>query len=1157
MTDTAGELHSHGFDPIGPLPTGTTVLEASAGTGKTYAIEALAVRYVAEGVTSLDRLLVVTFGRNATAELRERVRARFVVVHRGLHSAAPDMVAPGQMTDPLIGHLGGADRDLHRERLGAGLSTFDASTIETTHGFCNQMLRGLGLGADADLTPELTDDSDDLLQEVLTDLYLSEYGRRDSPSPSVALAKVLAPARAALAHPDAAVIATQQDPAALERVRLALAARVGVGERKRERQLRDYDDMLTSLRDALVAPDSGEAACARLRDRYRVVLVDEFQDTDPVQWQILRTAFHGHSTMILVGDPKQAIYAFRGGDVATYRSATREADTTYGLDVNRRSDAAVVAGVQHILGGAQLGEGITVAPVRAAQQTARLVGAPVAAAVRIRAIARPRSDMTTMPAVATLRAQVAVDVATDLVSLLAGTATYTDGATSRPITAADVAVLVRTNEQGSLVRNALVTAGVPVTLSGAASVFASEAAADWWVLLQAIAAPHRSRRVARAALTVFVGWSAQRLAISAHDQLDRLTDTVRQWGRVLEASGVAALLEAATTATDLPARVLGVDGGERVLTDIRHVAQALHAASTEGHRGVAALTTWLGSRITEATADRSEDRSQRLDSDAHAVPVLTIHRSKGSQYPVVYAPYLWDRYVPATPDIVRWHDDAGSRVIGVARPASFGGRDGPAGPDYAEALRRHQAEESGEDLRLLYVALTRAASHVVTWWAPGRTTPGSPLHRLVFGGRSGGDVPTEVPVASDAESHAVLRAVAEASAGTVAFEIVEPAAVDAVPNRLPVATADPAGLTVRAFSRGIDSTWRRTSYSRLTSAAHDAAYGHVPSDAISSADVGSPDGPAVTNEPETGRLDDESVDGVDPVLPDAPQIPDDPAEPLRSVLSPMSHLPVGAAFGTVVHAILEAVDPASPDLVSDLTRHALALRGPVSIRDAQLVGPALVPSLQTPLGVLAHGRRLVDIGARDRLSEMEFELPLGGGGISQIAQVLREELAADDPLRDYATDLDGLARHDDPSGQGRHLRGYLTGSMDAVLRVRDAQGEPSYVVVDYKTNWLGPGRNEDLTAWHYRPDALVAAMRSAHYPLQALLYSVALHRFLRWRQPDYEPSRHLGGCLYLFLRGMVGPQSVPVGADHPGVFSWQPGAAVVLALSDLLDGRRP
>jgi exodeoxyribonuclease V beta subunit len=282
----------------------------------------------------------------------------------------------------------------------------------------------------------------------------------------------------------------------------------------------------------------------------------------------------------------------------------------------------------------------------------------------------------------------------------------------------------------------------------------------------------------------------------------------------------------------------------------------------------------------------------------------------------------------------------------------------------------------------------------------------------------------------------------------------------------------------------------------------------------------------------------------------------------------MAGLPAGARLGTEVHAILELVDPAAPDAAGDLGAELLraaraVAAAPVSSGDrGSGMGPdelaaALLPALRTPLGPATGGRALGDIPAADRLAELDFELPLAGGDgprrraatLTALAGLLRHHLPGDDPLASYPDALDRLAAQGPP----RPLRGYLTGSIDALLRVPVEDGSHRYLVVDYKTNRLAP-ETEALTSWHYRPAALVTEMVAAHYPLQALLYSVATHRFLRWRVPGYAPEVHLGGALYLFLRGMCGPDTPAVDGVPSGVFAWRPPATLVTALSDLLDG---
>jgi len=293
------------FDPCGPLPRGVTVLEASAGTGKTYTIAALAARYVAEG-TPLSELLLVTFTRMATGELRERVRERLVSVEQALGEPSPpatDEIAR------LLADAPGAIVAERRRRLAAALADFDAATIATIHGFCQEVLGGLGVASDVAPDCAFVEDVGDMLGEVLDDLYVRRFRRADAGTMS--RADALAIASIAVANPGAPVEPAGGDPEGVPamRRRLAVAVREELERRKRLAGLMTYDDLLTRLAGALRGP-AGAGIAERLRARYRVVLVDEFQDTDPIQWEIMRRAF-GAGTLVLIGDPKQATYAFR------------------------------------------------------------------------------------------------------------------------------------------------------------------------------------------------------------------------------------------------------------------------------------------------------------------------------------------------------------------------------------------------------------------------------------------------------------------------------------------------------------------------------------------------------------------------------------------------------------------------------------------------------------------------------------------------------------------------------------------------------------------------------------------------------------------------------------------------------------------------------
>jgi exodeoxyribonuclease V beta subunit len=1118
------------FDVRGPLPTGTTVLEASAGTGKTFTIAALAARYVAEGHATLPQVMLVTFGREATRELRERVRERFVRTERGLADPA---AARRDHDDPVTRLLAQADDDevaLRRARLAAALAGFDAATIATTHQFCQDMLTGLGIVGDTDPDGTFVERIDDVVTEVVDDFYLRKYAVPGAPATDFDRATALEIGRAVVGDPSAGIAPENDVPgAAGARASFARAVREEVERRKRRRRLFTFDDMLTRLRNALTDSRLGAAACARLRDRFSVVLVDEFQDTDPIQWEILRVAFHGHGALTFIGDPKQAIYAFRGADVVSYLQAVDSAGTKSGLGTNWRSDEALVRALEKIFNGAALGDDeIVVPPVASAHPHRRLVGAPRPAPFRLRVLPREGLRSTfrsSLPIVGGVREKVAADLAADIAELVAADSRWEEAGRADPtLGPGDVAVLVRTNATANLVREALTAVGVPSVLAGATSVFTTESAEEWLTLLEAVEQPGRTSRVRAAALTVFLGHTAADLDAHADVVLPEVGASLRRWGAVLHDRGVAAFLEAVAAETGLAARVLARVDGERRITDVRHIGQVLHAASVESRLGVVALVEWLRARMAEAAAGTGElrpERSRRLESDASAVQVLTIHKCKGLEYPVVYVPFGWDRWVADEPTVVTHHDQQGKRIRAVG---------GPSDPAWREHVTAAREEDDGEDLRLLYVALTRAQGQVVCWWAPSTNTRSSAVHRLLVGRPAPGTNPD--PTYAVWEDERVLAHLETLADDDIAVERVEPRR--AVPYVPAAGSAHP--LAAATFDRPLDLAWRRSSYSSLTAGAHAPG--------------------AVGSEPEERTLADET----DPDDEGGAEVADDLgiAEP---VPSPMADLPVGAAFGTLVHSVLETVDTGTGDVHGALVAAAEAelVHRPHAEVDAPTLADALLPVMLTPLPA-GGPARLADVAPRDRLAELDFELPLAGGDrvrpgappvtLAAVAGLLRRHLPADDPLAGYPDALDHPGAH--ALGE-QVLRGYLTGSIDGVLRGPDGR----FVVVDYKTNWLGPigptGR-APLTAAHYGPTAMATAMTASHYPLQAILYAVALHRFLRWRLGGYDPQTHLGGVLYLFLRGMCGPDTPVVDGTTCGVFAWYPPAALVVDLSALLDG---
>lgn len=1138
------------FDPTAPVGEGVTVLEASAGTGKTHAVASLVVREVAEG-RPLGELLVVTFTRKATGELRERVWQRL--------TEAAEALAPGvpEPADPLLAHLrrgDEAERAERRRNLRIALSDFDAATIATTHGFCQQVLAGLGLAGDAERDLELVEDVRDLVDDAVRDLYVRRVvgGAEVHFEPGVAAAI----ARAVVEHPDCAIAPVDPHPTDRQRRAFAVAVRRRIVEQKRKGRLLTYDDLLDRLDASLADGPRGEIVAERLRARFSMAVVDEFQDTDTIQWRILQRAFgQAPCRLVLVGDPKQAIYAFRGGDVAAYLEATRTADHRCGLTTSWRADQPLLTALDAVFAGAQLGDdAIRHRSVRARPGAdgpgidGLAAGPPLV--VRVARNDSRRFALTRKTRVAakgSVRRFLAEDLAAETVRLLNSDSTLPDGdaqgAARRPIGPGDLAVLTRTHHEATLARDALHEVGVPAVVHGAGSVWRTDAARHWGDLLDALEQPARTQRVRTVAISPFVGWDAARLASATEADWEEIDALLHDWAATARTQTVAGVLRRVEEGTALSERLLTTVGGDRLLSDLRHLAELLHARQSSHPSSLATLSGWVAEQRVAAEEPGAESGAEaarrRLETDAAAVAVHTIHGAKGLEFPIVLLPSLWDARRQEDDDVCTFHDLDGNRALSV----------GGGGDLRNWQLDRAEAEQDEEELRLLYVALTRARHRVIAWWASASDSDRSPLARVLLAtDRESGEVArrlVEVPTEDEIATELTARLVPTPEATGFTGERYEPPA------------AADAPLSAARFDRTFDRCWVRTSYSGLTRVAHETGP-HVELD-LGAEPGGEGTSPAATEaeREEVAKVDEPAIEpggvgggggaGADAAL--------DGARPLA-----LADVPGGARVGTLVHEVLERVDFAGPDLDADLAAtadEAGASRLVDGHEEVLVAGVAL--ALRTPWGPAWDDVRLCDLTHRDRLDELAFDLPLAGGDrphdrlvtMAGIADVFAG-LPAGDPLAGYHERLR------DPLLDAE-VRGFLSGSIDLVARLGGGPGdEPDarHVVVDYKTNHLVP-HGEVGSTFHYRPEALAVAMQDAHYPLQAALYAVALHRFLRWRLPDYDPARHLGGVAYLFLRGMVGPDTPRVDGAPCGVFTWQPPATFVTDLSDLLDRGAP
>lgn len=1134
------------------LPRGRLVIEASAGTGKTYSLSALVVRHVAELDRPAASLLVVTFTKAAAAELRDRTRRALVEALAVLDAReAPD----GSWMEVLLRCEEG-ERTLRRRRVAQAIAAFDDATISTIHGFCQQALRQLGVRSAATFNSSFGSSGTELVDEVCRDLLIaalldnaSLLNWKPDVTPTVVLDVLKESVTAVLSNPGSTFVpdATHLPgapafgaPALGAWVEMVRRGALEVERRRRLRNEQGFDDLLTGLRDAIIDPVDGEAVVSALNERYQLVLVDEFQDTDAVQWEIFDRGFHGD--MVLVGDPKQAIYRFRGADVHTYLMATEGLHRVH-LATNFRSDRDAVAATNSLLDGVALGDERIVAMPVAAAPTAHDRALQPGVPLMIRRVPRPPGD-TALVSTDDARRIITADLVEMVIDLLERHR-LDRGDRSVPVTPGDIAVLVPTHANADLVVNGLIGASVPAVRTRTGSVFDASAGDEWVRLLAAVERPSSSAVVRAAALGVFFGRSPHQLdpaSPGSDEHVAELQQQCAQWAADLANLPFLAWYDQVRADSGVVARLLEDRGGERHLTDLDHIAELVAAdLRVPGTSASAVRRSLERLRSSSGDTDERDPQMRRIDSDADAVQVTTLHSSKGLEYPIVLIPFSWQPPWSTGPFV--YHDaNTGHRVVDIASKWPW-----QSGLETAD-VRGHRAhiEQFGDQLRLLYVGLTRARQRTVVWWAPcmnvkqwtlstlllDRDEGGEPLgsrptvtEKIMRGGRVKLDPIKVAMVIDDDDVDATLAALAARSGGVIEASVCPVG----MPTRRwsgptssePLAelqVADPGDRVV------VDPSWRRWSFSSVSRTRQHSF------------------GPIDDLAPVVGGADESGVEADIIGLPHASPLPTGVSMPLADVVG-------GRAFGNLVHAVLERVDPTSVTIDADLLAvvQVQLERDRLAVDPQQLVS-GLSEALRSPLGPLFDGRRLADIASSDRLAELAFDLPLAGTRLRvptrRIGDVLLDTLAVDDPQRPYAEQL----------AAGRfsvEVSGYLQGSIDAVFRIRDASGTARFVVVDYKTNRLHEyAADAPLAAYH--PDLLPAAMAHHDYPLQALLYSVALHRYLRWRLADYDPAVHLGGTAYLFVRGMVG-EATPLADGRPyGVFSWAPPVATVESLDRLL-----
>lgn len=1139
---------------VHPLHRGVNVVEASAGTGKTFAIAMLVLRFVAEFGVSVEELLVVSYTRAATEELRTRIRQRLVQAReflRGGENKTEDEVL-WRMLQQL------PDKRLALERLELALLDMDRAAVFTIHGFCQRMLQEQALESGQLFDMELTADIGQVKEELVDDywrcrlyelkpfhcsLFLSHFenpealfrsvsdvGSEDSiepadrVSPEQALQEVdetLAVfcdwwrgASSSLEHcflkaleqgmfkkgfaegfaswwqqcsaffagasthlpqdlanlglpglmgqlhgnklrGDVKKLAFLHEwPLAGKRVEhflasceravlslrigLALELQSGLRERLNKQGLFSFDDLVVLLARALER-EEGKELRTLLAGRFQVALIDEFQDTDAAQYRIFSTLFGaGQHFLYLIGDPKQAIYKFRGADVYAYFQARRSADRTLGLARNYRSSPLLVQAVNSLF---LLKEASFVAAqlpyhaVSAAQplERWRLWQEEKAGAGMVYcSLKSPDENGVKAWTSGNCQQRIQAYVVAEITNLLQDGALVPgkDSEKKRRVTCGDIAVLVRSNRQAEAFQEILARANIPAVMSSRKTVFTTKECRDLVLVARAVASPSDIGLLRTAMSCKWFSLDGHGLYAQVQDEksMEAWMSRFHDYHRLWQEKGFLTMMNTLFVRESVFKTLAGTSLAERQISNLMHLVELVQEVESRENLAIAHTLQYLSSMMEGV--ESSEHAELRLESDELAVKVVTMHAVKGLEYPIVFCPYLWYRSarLQKEENCISYHDEQGQLVTDLGSP------------HFREKRRQALEEELAEEVRLLYVALTRAACRCYVFWADVAKT------RFTASSRESA-LSWVLSLAECADISGQTERIAELCANDMA-ELRQIPALAPAGVWHESETGEAAPLQCRTFSRvSLPGEWLMTSYSALAGPGHSAA--------------GAPRPLVLTPEKEV-----------------SPRVLD---------------LPFGAGFGNVVHGLLE-------DLPFSLLAEGAGYEEEVAAQcrrygvtaDTRQLMLLLQAVTRSPLaredGVKSFC--LAELGERDVLKEMPFYFHLSEGSTERINALL------------------GFSEVVQPI-QERSLHGYLTGFVDLICRVGG-----KYYIMDYKSNYLGD-RFADYSA-----DNLVAAMRDHNYGLQYWIYTLILHRFLRNTLAAYKYEEDFGGVFYLFARGM-------------------------------------
>ncbi len=1155
--------------------SGTVMVEASAGTGKTYSLSSLFLRLLFERGLHVSEILVVTFTNLATEELRDRIRHKLRLALKAFDNALKTDLGPyseDQFLDSLCRRWGPEKIQDALEITQDAIRDFDQASIYTIHGFCHRVLYENAFETGQLFDSSLLTFEEELRMEVILDFYRTRLYTMP-----VELARVLGqelthevllkilfhryhhpeleiiPSPQALKIPDtsrlralftelrkrwpqereearklliswplnAAVYKRKNSPDRVQKVdqiiksmdlalwppwplpplpreieklsRSYILSKVNKGHQidpseifelcqelwdagkevegeilklvpllkaefinfavprlnaiKQRRNVRTFSDLIEAVDRALRGP-GGTLLKASVTSRYKAALIDEFQDTDPLQYRIFKTLFDSKQRpLFLIGDPKQSIYRFRGAEIFTYLQAAREVKSQFTLTQNHRSHKGLVRAVNRIF--SLQPEPFVFKEIRFAPGTAskkaenrklQIEGKPTPP-MKIWLIGEGYKNKGKL--VELISQKVASEIQRLLLLGEKGQATIE----GKPVKSSDFAVLVKTNFQALAVQERLASIGIHSVVYGGQSVWSTAEAKELERLLWAVAAPEDEGLLRGALATTIVGATADQLhdffigqgspGIQA-DKWEKILERFRGYRALWQEQGFVAMMQRLISREGIRARLLSLPQGERRMTNLLHLVELIQQGAAQRKMGISGLLRWMGDQIRGGSME-SDATLLRLESDEEAVRILTIYKSKGLEFPIVFCPFAWDSRDPEQP--LLFHPQGDEKVC-----LDLGS------PEIGLHAQKARKEVLSEELRLLYVALTRAKSCCYLVICPDKLS-GLSAPNYLFSPAN------QDPVNPNFEE---FRKAIEHLLASREFDFTIP------PQGLVSPEKDPdqleQKLQCRVFKGAITKDWAITSFSAL--AGRKGA-------------------------PELPGYDSVSTYGLEPI-PWAEK-----SEEKQSFL----YFPRGGRAGSFIHKVLEELDFSSigPGAVKDMVEKRLEAFG-FEREWEEAVSRMLEDLASTPLDPACPGLTLSQIGMDERLNELEFFFPLKKTDPQTLAHMLGlgsskiEEKAEQGPIGRLTFSP---------------VKGFMKGFIDMVFRWKGR-----FFLVDWKSNYLGP-LPED-----YGQESLREVMVSELYVLQYHIYALALHQYLKARIRDYDYSTHFGGVYYVFLRGI-------------------------------------